>query len=79
MKTATLVALVSSVLQVLMQVFFLCIDVFHFPVDDYHVLRLLSIASRCLLILFTGSIAYFFWMFHKRRMSPPAARLSSKS
>lgn len=79
MKTATLLALVSSVLQVLMQVLFLCIDVFHFQVYDYHVIRGLSIVSRCLLILFTGSIAYWFFIFHRRRMSRPPAKVESGS
>jgi hypothetical protein len=79
MKTATLVALVSSVLQVLMQMLYLCLEVFHFQVDDYHVIRILAVATRCLLVLFTGSIAYFFFFFHKRMIGHGPAKASEGS
>jgi hypothetical protein len=64
MKTAALIAFISSVLELLMQLVFLVIDVFHFEIDN---IRYLGIGSRCLLILFTASLCYYFFASYKRR------------
>jgi hypothetical protein len=69
MRTATLIALISSALEMLMQVLLLTIDAFRFEFDDYRVLRELNMSSRCLSILFTGSLLYFFFVFYRRRTS----------
>ena len=66
-------------LQVLMQVLYLSLEVFHFQVDDYHVIRALAIVTRLLLVLFTGSIAYFLFFFHKRMIAHGPARASGGS
>jgi hypothetical protein len=69
MRTASLIALISTALEMLMQVLLLTIDAFRFQFDDYRVLRELNISSRCLSILFTGSLLYFFFVFYRKRMS----------
>ncbi|MGD0786424.1 MAG: hypothetical protein ABR898_00480 [Terracidiphilus sp.] len=67
MRIATLIALIACVLEVLIQLVFLLIDIFHFEIDN---LRYLAVGSRMLLIVFTASIAYFFFVFYRTRLSP---------
>jgi len=68
-RTATLIALISSLLVALNEMLLLIIGVFHLPVDDYRILRTFDLGSRCLLILLTGSLSYFFWLFYNRMTS----------
>jgi hypothetical protein len=67
MRKATLVALIASVLQMLIQAVFLGIYVLHLELDDAHFIRGLTIVSRCFSSLFAASLALFFWLYYRKR------------
>jgi hypothetical protein len=67
MKTATLIALILSVLEMLMQMFYLSIDLFHIQLNINY--RTLNMISLFLLVLFTASLSYFFLVLYKNQKS----------
>jgi hypothetical protein len=65
MKPATLVALIFCALELLMNVFTISANVFHFQFS-YHTLNILFSISN---ILFTGGLTYFFVILYTNQKS----------
>lgn len=79
MRTATLAALISSVLEVLFQGLILGIYVFRPEIDDPRILHVLGIGSRCLFTLFSASLALFFLVYYRKRVARTHVRPESGS
>jgi hypothetical protein len=69
MKKATLIALIASTLEMLMQLVYLSIslgaNVFHLQIGVSY--RLLNLISAPIYVLFTASLAYFFLVLYQNR------------
>jgi len=74
MRTATLAALILSVLEVLFQGLILGINIFHPQIEDPRIIHVLGIGSSCLFILFSASLALFFFFYYRNRVARTHAK-----